>query len=216
PMPCRMKVRAALAALALALAATAARGEPASESAACSAEALGTARVLPIEAVTTPRVGRKHFHDTLPLAPKEVVLTFDDGPAPGDAQARMRAGIVLFAGTPSARASAARPPRVERGSYRRPPHVFASAAQPHAVRGRRGRDRSRFCRGRHRALWPFRAHAEDAVLSSSPICLLASPARSIGTARNRCFWRRSMGKRLDPDSPPAELSLVLARVEANR
>src|SRR5262249_3343784 len=83
PMTHRMKVRAALALLALALAATAARGEPASESAACSAEALGTARVLPVEAATTPRVGRKHFHDTLPLAPKEVVLTFDDGPAPG-------------------------------------------------------------------------------------------------------------------------------------
>src|SRR5262249_51377650 len=190
----------------LALAATAARGESASESAACSAEALGTARVLPIEAATTPRVGRKHFHDTLPLAPKEVVLTFDDGPAPGTTarvletlKARMRAGIVLFAGTQCARASAARPPGVERGSYRRPPHVFASAAQPHAVRGRRGRDRSRFCRGRHRALWPFRAHSEDAVLSFSRICLLASPARSIGTARNRGFWRRSMGKRLDPD-----------------
>src|SRR5262249_58921791 len=81
PMTHRMKVRAALAPLALALAATAARGEPASESAACSAEALGTARVLPIEAVTTPRVGRKHFHDTLPLPPKAAVLTFHDRPA---------------------------------------------------------------------------------------------------------------------------------------
>src|SRR5262249_46170399 len=66
PMTHRMKVRAALALLALALAATAARGESTPEPAACSAEALGTARVLPIEAATTPRVGRKHFHDTLP------------------------------------------------------------------------------------------------------------------------------------------------------
>ena len=30
----------------------------------------------------TPRVGRKHFPQTLPLAPKEIVLTFDDGPGP--------------------------------------------------------------------------------------------------------------------------------------
>jgi len=30
-----------------------------------------------------PRVGRKHFPQTLALAPKEVVLTFDDGPASG-------------------------------------------------------------------------------------------------------------------------------------
>src|ERR1700704_73629 len=46
-------------------------------------DALGTARVLAVEAATTPRVGRKQFPQTLPLAPKEVVLTFDDGPWPG-------------------------------------------------------------------------------------------------------------------------------------
>jgi len=45
--------------------------------------ALGTERALIVEAATTPRVGRKHFPVTLPLAPKEVVLTFDDGPWPG-------------------------------------------------------------------------------------------------------------------------------------
>ena len=45
-------------------------------------DALGTARVLMVEAATTPRVGRKEFPITLPLAPKELVLTFDDGPWP--------------------------------------------------------------------------------------------------------------------------------------
>ncbi len=45
--------------------------------------ALGTSRVLSVDAATTPRVGRKQFAATLPLAPKEVVLTFDDGPWPG-------------------------------------------------------------------------------------------------------------------------------------
>lgn len=44
--------------------------------------ALGTARVLPVDARTTPHVGRKHSAVTLPLAPREVVLTFDDGPWP--------------------------------------------------------------------------------------------------------------------------------------
>jgi peptidoglycan/xylan/chitin deacetylase (PgdA/CDA1 family) len=48
-----------------------------------NADALGTERVLAVSATTTPRVGRKHFPTTLPLAPKEVVLTFDDGPWPG-------------------------------------------------------------------------------------------------------------------------------------
>jgi len=49
----------------------------------CPPDALGTARVLTVDAGTTPRVGRKHFPATLPLAAKEVVLTFDDGPWPG-------------------------------------------------------------------------------------------------------------------------------------
>src|SRR3974390_2339100 len=46
-------------------------------------DALGTARVLAVDAAATPRVGRKQFPTTLPLADKEVVLTFDDGPWPG-------------------------------------------------------------------------------------------------------------------------------------
>lgn len=48
-----------------------------------NATALGTARILRVDAATTPRVGRKQFPQTLPLARKEVVLTFDDGPEPG-------------------------------------------------------------------------------------------------------------------------------------
>jgi peptidoglycan/xylan/chitin deacetylase (PgdA/CDA1 family) len=46
-------------------------------------DALGTERVLAVSASATPRVGRKQFPTTLPLADKEVVLTFDDGPWPG-------------------------------------------------------------------------------------------------------------------------------------
>jgi peptidoglycan/xylan/chitin deacetylase (PgdA/CDA1 family) len=44
-------------------------------------DALGTARILEVDAATTPQVGTKSFAQTLPLADKEVVLTFDDGPA---------------------------------------------------------------------------------------------------------------------------------------
>jgi peptidoglycan/xylan/chitin deacetylase (PgdA/CDA1 family) len=43
---------------------------------------LGTFRILRIDAVTTPRVGRKQFPQTLALGDHEVVLTFDDGPWP--------------------------------------------------------------------------------------------------------------------------------------
>jgi peptidoglycan/xylan/chitin deacetylase (PgdA/CDA1 family) len=45
-------------------------------------DALGTERVMAVDARITPRVGRKHFPDTLPLGDKELVLTFDDGPWP--------------------------------------------------------------------------------------------------------------------------------------
>ena len=45
-------------------------------------DALGTSRVLAVDAATTPRVGLKSFPQTLPLDDREVVLTFDDGPWP--------------------------------------------------------------------------------------------------------------------------------------
>ncbi len=43
---------------------------------------LGTSRTMAIDAETYPRVGLKSFPQTLPLADKEIVLTFDDGPFP--------------------------------------------------------------------------------------------------------------------------------------
>ena len=46
-------------------------------------DALGTSRVLAVDAATYPRVGLKSFPQTLPLDDHEVVLTFDDGPWPG-------------------------------------------------------------------------------------------------------------------------------------
>ncbi|WP_235983883.1 polysaccharide deacetylase family protein [Bradyrhizobium australiense] len=45
-------------------------------------DALGTSRVLAVDAATYPRVGLKSFPQTLPLEDREVVLTFDDGPWP--------------------------------------------------------------------------------------------------------------------------------------
>ncbi len=46
-------------------------------------DALGTARTLAVDVAASPRVGRKQFPQTLPLADKELVLTFDDGPWAG-------------------------------------------------------------------------------------------------------------------------------------
>ncbi len=44
--------------------------------------ALGTSRVLTLEPGTLTRVGVMQYPQSLPLADKEVVLTFDDGPLP--------------------------------------------------------------------------------------------------------------------------------------
>lgn len=45
-------------------------------------DALGTSRIMTVDPQAFPRVGLKSFPQTLPLADKEVVLTFDDGPFP--------------------------------------------------------------------------------------------------------------------------------------
>lgn len=45
-------------------------------------DALGTSRVMTVDPQAFPRVGLKSFPQSLPLADKEVVLTFDDGPFP--------------------------------------------------------------------------------------------------------------------------------------
>lgn len=54
----------------------------ASPALACGPEALGTARVMQV-GVEGGGVGLKSYPRTLALQPKEVVLTFDDGPLPG-------------------------------------------------------------------------------------------------------------------------------------
>ena len=45
-------------------------------------DALGTSRVITVDAATTPRVGLRSFPKTLELRDREIVLTFDDGPWP--------------------------------------------------------------------------------------------------------------------------------------
>src|SRR5580704_13376595 len=45
-------------------------------------DALGTSRTLVVDPREHPRIGTMQYHETLPLADHEVVLTFDDGPLP--------------------------------------------------------------------------------------------------------------------------------------
>jgi peptidoglycan-N-acetylglucosamine deacetylase len=45
-------------------------------------DAIGTSRTIAVDPAEHPRVGTMQYSETLPLANKEVVLTFDDGPVP--------------------------------------------------------------------------------------------------------------------------------------
>jgi peptidoglycan/xylan/chitin deacetylase (PgdA/CDA1 family) len=45
-------------------------------------QAIGTSRVLAVDPTEHARLGTMQYPETLPLADKEVVLTFDDGPLP--------------------------------------------------------------------------------------------------------------------------------------
>jgi peptidoglycan-N-acetylglucosamine deacetylase len=45
-------------------------------------DALGTSRILVVDAKQHPRIGVMQYPETLPLEDREVVLTFDDGPLP--------------------------------------------------------------------------------------------------------------------------------------
>jgi peptidoglycan-N-acetylglucosamine deacetylase len=53
--------------------------------------ALGVSRVIAVNPQVTPAVGDVDYHVKLPLAPGEVVLTFDDGPNPATTPAVLKA-----------------------------------------------------------------------------------------------------------------------------
>jgi peptidoglycan/xylan/chitin deacetylase (PgdA/CDA1 family) len=58
-------------------------GDPPAYAASCGhRHALGTSRTLVIEPTEHVRLGAMQYRETLPLARREVVLTFDDGPLP--------------------------------------------------------------------------------------------------------------------------------------
>src|SRR5579871_5976954 len=77
-MSCRLdlSMRFAVAFLALIAAATAGRAES------CGPGKLGTSRIVEVGTHGGLEVGLKTYPQTIPLADHEVILTFDDGPAP--------------------------------------------------------------------------------------------------------------------------------------
>ena len=64
---------------------------PQTKSVCANADALGVARVVEIDTTGGPGFGFEHFKQFDFLADKEVVLTFDDGPWPGNTPAVLKA-----------------------------------------------------------------------------------------------------------------------------
>ena len=214
-----MKMRTLIALFALALTATPVQAEAVP----CpgNAEALGTARILPVNAAATPRVGRKHFPQTLALAPREVVLTFDDGPASGttghvlDALKRecVRASFFLLGRNALAYPDLAR--RAVSEGHTVAHHTFSHplldrmpviAAEAEIDRGFAAVDAALYGRSDGMPRTPY-----FPGFASSAALLDRLERRGI-VVFGADLWASDW----DPMSPQQQLHLVVGRVEANR
>ena len=221
----RMKMRASIALLALVLTTNGVRAQAAADANPCpgSTGALGTARILRVDAGVTPRVGRKHFPQTLALAPKEVVLTFDDGPAAGttaqvlDALKRecVRASFFLLGRSALAYPELAR--RAASEGHTIAHHTFShplldrmppAAAEAEIDRGFAAVDSTLYGRTDRVPRTPF---FRFPGFASSSVLLGRLEQRGI-VVFGADLWASDWA----PMSPRHQLELIIGRVEANR
>ena len=113
-------------------------------------DALGVSRVVEVDTTGGPGFGFEHFKQLDFLTDKEVVLTFDDGPWPGNTPAVLKAladqctkavffSIGKHAGYPSRNS----PAGLCRRSYRRHPHLVACQPQQQEAERAAGQGRDR-------------------------------------------------------------------------
>lgn len=183
-------------------------------------ETLGTERVLEVSAASTPRVGRKHFPSTLPLGPKELVLTFDDGPWPDttpavlDALARECVRASFFMMGQHAEASAQLARRVLAEGHTVAHHTYAhplltgmpvNNAEAEINRGISAVDNAVFGQRREAPAIPF---FRFPGFASTPALLERMEKRGI-VVFGADFWASDW----DPMTPDQQLKLIVARVE---
>jgi peptidoglycan-N-acetylglucosamine deacetylase len=207
------------------VAVAAAAAQAAAAQAACpgNADALSTERVLVADPATYPRVGRKHFPQTLPLKPKEVVLTFDDGPEPAstgrvlDALKRecVRASFFMLG-----RSAAAHPALVRRAlqeghtvahhSFAHPllNHMPIDAAEAEINRGFAAVDAALYGKAERSPVTPF---FRFPGFASNQALLERLERRRIGV-----FGADLWASDWNPMTPAQQLALVLERLDSTR
>jgi peptidoglycan/xylan/chitin deacetylase (PgdA/CDA1 family) len=189
----------------------------------CAADALGTSRVLAVDPAASPRVGRKQFAATLPLDPREVVLTFDDGPWPGTTAKildALRAECVRATFFVLGRNALAHPDILRRElseghtvahhtwSHPLLNRIAASAAEAEIDRGIVAVDGVLYAKRESQPVTPF---FRFPGFASSP-ALLDRLARRRIVVFGADLWASDW----NPMSPEAELRLVLHRLEQAR
>jgi peptidoglycan/xylan/chitin deacetylase (PgdA/CDA1 family) len=183
--------------------------------------ALGTARELAVDPAAMPQVGRKQFPQTLPLSPKEVVLTFDDGPWPGttarvlDALRRecVKATFFLIGRNAAANGALARRELAEghtvaHHSFSHPllDRIPFAAAQAEIDRGIAAVESALYG---HAGLKPATPFFRFPGFESSP-ALLDELARRHIAVFGADLWASDW----NPMTPQQELGLVLSRLDA--
>jgi peptidoglycan/xylan/chitin deacetylase (PgdA/CDA1 family) len=211
---------AILATVAAATVASAAWGAPPCPG---NSDALGTARVLDVDAALTPRVGRKQFPQTLPLAPKEVVLTFDDGPWPGTTerilealrQECVRATFFLIGRNALARPALAQ--RELNEGHTVAYHSFSHPMLNHMPIGAAEADIDRGIATVNTALFGQADHAPATAFFRFPYFASSPPLLDwLERRRMVVFGADLWASDWNPMSPDQELQLILERVEATR
>lgn len=189
--------------------------------AACAPDALGTTRILPVDTRGGLRVGLKSYPQSLPLADKEVVLTFDDGPWPGttpavlDALARECVRATFFLIGQNAQA---RPQLVRRIAL--DGHTVGLHTNTHPIlRDMNERDAVREIETGIAAVEGALGHRPLTVpttpffrfpgFADTPALLETLAKRSIGV-----FGADLWASDWNPMSPEQQLALVLGRLEA--
>lgn len=189
----------------------------------CGPHVLGVSRTLPVGTVGGGEVGLKTYPQTLKLEPGEVVLTFDDGPSPGhtgkvlDDLAAQCVKATFFMIGRNAAAAPALAARVAREGHTIGYHSMThpvmrgmpfEKAKADIENGFRAVDKAVYgAAGEHphQPFFRFPGFADtpplDKWLASQDVVVFGAD-----------LWASDW----EPESPDAELSLILVRLEKNK